>query len=122
MSKGRAVATSHFIERLQSLAPARDSRDIALAAAILSANGFRSIEELVGACAADLCGQGRPLGPSLGSFLAELIRLAEARRRAAGASLSLGATHSPRAPLLRRHARRGATRGGAAKVSQPSAR
>ena len=75
------------VECLQSLAPAREARDIALAAAILSANGFRAIEELVGACAADLNGQGRPLGPGLSSFLAELIRLAESSRRTAGALL-----------------------------------
>eukprot|EP00959_Pyramimonas_sp_CCMP1952_P020647 435707-Pyramimonas_sp.AAC.1 len=63
MGEARAVASPHFIECLQSLAPAREARDIALAAAILSANGFRAIEELVGACAADLNGQRRPLGP-----------------------------------------------------------
>ena len=87
MNVTREVASPHFTACLHSLAPAREARDIALAAAILSANGFRAIEELVGACAADLNGQGRPLGPGLSSFLAELIRLAEARRRTAGASL-----------------------------------
>ena len=63
MSEVCAVATPHLVECLQSLDSACEYSDIALAAAILSASGFQSIEELVGACAADLGLRGGPEWP-----------------------------------------------------------